>query len=288
MSLTVTDLKFHYNTSQHCHYHFRLTKGQRVGLIGRNGAGKSTLLKLIAGELSAKSGEVSINGSALTRQPQQYLSKLGYVPDQFPDDKGYRVTDFLTLVLACKNISRSLDDLLADQGLTQLNIGELLPLSLQQLSLGQKQRLSLVQALLSQPECLIMDEPLNGLDPTQQQQFWQILKQQTNNTCALIASHHLVDLAEHCQRLLFIDDHRLVLDLNLDSIKYMAVNTSIINNTKINETDALLHDKVIGFQQEQNFNQYLLQNDSNILLSGKTLTVLTELFRYQASGEWQW
>ena len=86
MSLTVTDLKFHYNTSQHCHYHFRLTKGQRVGLIGRNGAGKSTLLKLIAGELSAKSGEVSINGSALTRQPQQYFSKLGYVPDQFPDD----------------------------------------------------------------------------------------------------------------------------------------------------------------------------------------------------------
>ena len=98
----------------------------------------------------------------------------------------------------------------------------------------------------------------------------------------------MADLAEHCQRLLFIDDHRLVLDLNLDSIKFMAVNTSIISKTEINETDALLHDKVIGFQHEQDFNQYLLQNDSKILLSGKTLTVLTELFRYQASGEWQW
>lgn len=288
MTLTVSDLTFRYNTAQQCHYHFRLANGQRTGLIGRNGAGKSTLLKLIAGELTAETGEISITGSTLSKQPEHYFSKLGYVPDQFPDDNRYRVSDFLLLALACKSSSLTIDELTVDKRLSHLKINELLPLTLNRLSLGQKQRVSLTQALIDHPECLIMDEPLNGLDPTQQQQFWQTLSQQPDNQCALIASHHLADLSEHCQRLLFIDNHCIVLDINLTSVLYMAINNKALSQADVTDTDFLLHNKIIGFQSEHQLTQYLSSHQSDTLFSGATLAVLNELFRYQASGEWQW
>ncbi len=287
MPLNVSELRLPFSSHQ-TRLSFSLNSHQICGLIGANGAGKSSLLKLISGEIPVKDDVIELNQCSLFRQPARYKSQLGYMPDIFPADPHYTVRTFLTFCALCQQVATNNLSKVIDEIIEQLQLNELSNRRLTQLSLGQKQRVSLAQALINQPKLLLLDEPLNGLDPSQQEHFWQLLKQHHGEACVLIASHHLADLFNHCHRLLILDQQQLVADIDFQQHLFLSILNSPVELTEPSSTVHRLHPKVFAFsstEQTQAFNQ---KHSSEVLLSGKLAQTLPQLFRYLATGEWQW
>jgi ABC-type multidrug transport system ATPase subunit len=285
--LTVNQLKLPFSSHQ-AELLFTLEDRQITGLIGTNGAGKSSLLKLLSGELAIDSDSVTLNHHSLFYAPESYKSQLGYMPDTFPADPQFTVQSFLTWSAVCQltptdKIKQRLASIMQ-----QLHLEELKDRRLTQLSLGQKQRVSLAQALLKQPKLLLLDEPLNGLDPSQQEHFWQLLKHHHGDACVLVASHHLADLFHHCHRLLILDQQQLVCDIDFQQHRYLSILHQPLEHPIDQSLVHQLHPKLLAFNDKsscENFNQHIADK---LLLSGELNHTLPQVFRFQATGEWQW
>ncbi len=282
MSLTLKNLKFRFSDKYFFGpFNCQLNSGETVGLIGANGAGKSTLIKLLCGEIHPTCGDVCIDEHSLALSALEYKRKLGYMPDSFPLDKHFTVKTFIEFIATAKGMSEQFtqqrwEDLSSKLGLTDLN-----KMRLNSLSLGQRQKLSLAQAILNQPSCLILDEPLNGLDPAQQENFWQILEAFTEKPTILMASHHLSDLLAHCDRLLIMDQLQLVADFHLQRTCYLIAYQS----------DNANRDKALSkFRIFDDYNEYHkeLGHSPHIFLHGSIEEALPQLFRHHAVGEWTW
>jgi ABC-2 type transport system ATP-binding protein len=285
--LTVSQLKLPFAPKPTA-INFTLEDRQITGLIGTNGAGKSSLLKVLSGELTLNGDSVTLNQYSLYRNPEQYKAQLGYMPDIFPADPQFSVSGFLHWCAVCKQIPSPQIRPKVNHLLEQLQLQQLARRRLNQLSLGQKQRVSLAQALLASPNLLLLDEPLNGLDPSQQEQFWQLLKHNHGNACVLVASHHLADLFHHCQRLLILEQQRLVCDINFQQHRFISVlKQALAPGFSLDELDQL-HPKLLAFRDQTVFTEFNRQHSSKLLLSGTLSDTLPQVFRLQATGEWQW
>jgi|SRR5690554_1531875 len=160
-----------------------------VLFLGANGAGKSSLLKLLAGVSQVSSGKIL----------SQATARIGWMPEpaRFYDYLTVREHMFLQAdLLALKNPLSAVNGLMEEWQL--LEVDDYLA---KHLSLGYRQRLSLAMALLGQPNVLLLDEPMNGMDPSLLQQFKIFLSATKNQTLVLMATHLLAeasDLADHC------------------------------------------------------------------------------------------
>ena len=149
----------HYKASNEISIHVQ--RGDIYGLIGRNGAGKTTLMKMIGGLSHPTSGSFEIRGSK-GENTEQMMSKVGILienPGLYPNMTAMQNLKTKALALGIKD-DKFLEGLLEEVGLA--NTGKK---KAKQFSLGMKQRLGIAMALVNQPELLILDEPINGLDP---------------------------------------------------------------------------------------------------------------------------
>lgn len=177
------------------HVNIHVGKGSIYGLVGDNGAGKSTLLKLLAGHSFATEGEICLFGKHEEKELQNVRKNIGCMIEQpgfFPN-----MTVEQTLKYYC--IQKGIPD--------TKKIGELLMLTgieekrnskCKNLSLGQKQRLGLAIAMMGEPQLLILDEPINGLDPSGIIEFRNLLQRlnQEKNITILLSSHILSELQQ--------------------------------------------------------------------------------------------
>ncbi len=281
MSLTVQQLNISLNGQQNARYSFKLQAQEYVGLVGINGAGKSTLIKALTDQIKITDGDAIIEQCCLTKEPLRYKSFLGYMPDQFP-----LINESVTQFLHLASMSKQLSQFDTEQWLAHFNLLHLKNRSVKNLSLGERQRLSLAQALLAQPKCLVLDEPLNGLDPAQQDLFWQQLKQRSENASLLIASHHLNDILNHCSRLLILEQHQLVADIEFAQNQYLFIASHPIE-TEETSLSCVGHN-LFGFSTESQLNNFQAQFKDQELIVGDLFHALPMLFRYQANGEWKW
>ncbi len=141
-----------------------------IGLVGPNGAGKTTLLHLIVGLLAPSTGSLKVFGVDPQKQPEQILSKVGFVAQEHPLLKSFTVEDMLTFG---RKMNAHWDSNFAMKRLKQLNI----PLHQKtgKLSGGQQAQVALILALAKNPELLILDEPVASLDPLARREFQQLL-----------------------------------------------------------------------------------------------------------------
>ncbi|MCO7224459.1 ABC transporter ATP-binding protein [Pleionea sp. CnH1-48] len=283
--LTVDALAFEQNNYSLTPLSFSLSPGEKAGLLGVNGAGKSTLLKLIVGELSASSGDVLLNNKSLIHTPEQTKTLLGYMPDVFPAAAHFTVKELLNWIGLGKGISSQELPLKVNAVIERFDLSELASRRLNQLSLGQRQRVSLAQALLNAPQLLLMDEPLNGLDPAQQESFWQQLDHLPDACICLIASHNLHEIIRYCKRLLLMSEQSIVLDCNIDAHSYFVVYK---NSAPERLAASSIHSQILSVNDSETLNQLRQKDQEQLLLSGNALDVLKQLFRLQATGEWQW
>ena len=187
---------------------------QVVTLLGPNGAGKSTLLKSIAAHLQCPQGEITLNGVSANVHRLRYMQNIGYMPEQAMIIPELTVEEQLQLMAKSKSLEYADKDFQRVIDLCQLT-GVIHKRSCQ-LSLGFKQRLNLAQALLNKPALLIMDEPLNGLDPHLIIEFRNIIKQLKKHSLIIISSHYLAEAQAISDRVLIMQKGKILDDIDVE------------------------------------------------------------------------
>ena len=171
----------------------QLAKGDIFGLVGRNGAGKTTLLKCIAGIVLPNSGSIELFGESDPKKLHISRSKIGGIIEKPPIDEDLSAWDNLKLCAIRMGIGdERIKEVLETVGLTSHGDAALNKEHVKTFSLGMKQRLGIAIALLGKPELMILDEPLNGLDPEGIMWFKELVLDLNKQGVSFIISSHLL------------------------------------------------------------------------------------------------
>lgn len=192
----------------------KLKKGEIYGLIGQNGAGKSTLIKLITQIIAPSQGTVSILGS---RTPKEWTTALHHVGSVIETPVAHQhLSAYDNLRFYCLDRGIKKPDNLIKETLDYVGLSQTGAKKFRDFSLGMKQRLGIAIAILSRPDLLILDEPINGLDPVGIQEFREMvlrLNRELGMTL-IISSHILSELYLVASRFGFIHQGRLIQELS--------------------------------------------------------------------------
>lgn len=191
---------------------FSIPRGQIVAFLGPNGAGKSTTMKILTGFLAASEGSASIGGLDIRKDRLKAVARLGYLPENGPLYLDMTPQELLRFFgeargLKGKKLSGRIEfvnSLCAIEQVLEKPIGKL--------SRGYRQRVGLAQALLHDPEVLIMDEPTAGLDPNQIRDFRTNISKLGESKTILISTHILQEAEAVAQRVLLVNDGKLMFD----------------------------------------------------------------------------
>ena len=201
---------------------FNLNAGEIVGYIGVNGAGKSTTIKMLTGVLMPTSGNISVLGRDPHRQRVDNARDIGVVFGQ----RSQLWWD-LALIESLNLIARIYDvhpvkyRLMLNQFTETLELDELLKIPVRNMSLGQKMRSELAAALIHEPKIVYLDEPTIGLDLLVKERIRDFIKKEcvSKGMTVMLTTHDLGDIEELCQRVIIIDDGRIIYDGPIDTIK---------------------------------------------------------------------
>ncbi len=189
--------------------------GEFFCLLGPNGAGKTTTLKLITGLLKPTSGKITIEGYDINKEPIQAKRLLGYIPDiPFLYDKltPAEFLNFIKDLYGADNVGNSLLSLFEME-----NYKDIL---LEELSHGMRQRICFCAMLLHNPSCIVIDEPMVGLDPKSAHLAKRVLKERSKMGASIILSTHQLSLAEElADRVGIIHRGKLIADDSPLSLK---------------------------------------------------------------------
>ena len=188
---------------------FSVEKGEVLGFLGPNGAGKTTTMRILTCFMPATSGSASVAGFDVFEDSLNVRKRLGYLPETVPLYTDMQVPTYLRFVAGLKDvpwkeINKRVDRVMEQVGLTHMAhkfVGEL--------SKGYRQRVGLGQALINDPEVLILDEPTNGLDPTQIIEIRALIKSLAGERTIILSSHILPEVSTLCQRVIIIDEGKL-------------------------------------------------------------------------------
>jgi len=185
-----------------------IQRGQRVALIGSNGAGKTTLIRCLLGQYNC-SGEVTIDDLSPRESRQQVLSKVGFVP-QLPPPLRMPVGQLIRFAASlCGAGPRRMIEVAQQLG---FDAQQFTRQPFVKLSGGQKQKLLIAIALGRDSELLVMDEPAANLDPEARHILFKLLAQKQESAAMLISSHRLDEVASLVNRVVEMDQGRIVLD----------------------------------------------------------------------------
>lgn len=193
---------------------FVLERDKVTGLIGPNGSGKTTLLEIVAGLLSADSGNLRISG--LDESVNRRRGSLFYLPDNlvpYPDVPVSKVCAFFCAMFSTPDLAR-------DKVMEQLGIVSVLNKRAGELSKGFRKRLCLAISLWSPQPFLLLDEPFDGFDLRQTLSIIEVLKETASSGRALLLSiHQLSDAEKICERFLLLNQGRLVAQGGLSDLR---------------------------------------------------------------------
>ncbi len=185
---------------------FTVKPGRIVGLVGPNGAGKSTIMKAILGLFNYNSGKISIDGSPVSPTSHKVLKKVGALieyPGIYPFLTGVQ---HLRLFSSDEITMEQINELVA-----KLKMDKYIDRKAKSYSLGMKQKLGIALALVNHPEFVILDEPMNGLDPQANMDLRNIISDlAAQGTTFLISSHILSELEKLVDDLVVIDQGEIV------------------------------------------------------------------------------
>lgn len=189
---------------------FTIEEGEIVGLLGLNGAGKSTILKTLGTLLPATEGEAFIAGFSVLNQAEDVRKHIGYLPDTPPLYDEMTIRHYLEFVARLKGVSKADLKSHVEEALRNTNLTDVQEQKLSELSHGYRQRTNIAQALVHRPKVLILDEPINGLDPVQIVEMRDLILSLRKKHTVILSSHILSEITRTCDRILVIDKGRLV------------------------------------------------------------------------------
>lgn len=183
---------------------FEIPRGQVVGLLGPNGAGKTTTIRMITGFTPPDEGRVLIDGDDITLAPARARRKIGYLPESAPLYGEMTVRDYLLFRSKLYGMARSDRRAAIERAMERCWLSDVAGRRVGQLSKGFKQRVGLAGALLHGPDVLVLDEPTNGLDPTQVSETRTLIRELGAQRTLLISSHVLTEIERLCDRVIVL------------------------------------------------------------------------------------
>ncbi len=189
---------------------FTVDRGEILGFLGPNGAGKSTTMRILTGYLAASSGNVTICGFPVTTQPEEAKRRIGYMPENNPLPEDMRVSEYLYYRGRLKEVARRSLGPRIDEVLELCDLKRIRHKIIGRLSKGYRQRVGIAEAILAEPPVIIMDEPTIGLDPHQILIVRDLIASLRGRMTVIISSHILPEIEVTCDRVLIINQGRLV------------------------------------------------------------------------------
>ncbi len=198
---------------------FTVDEGTILGFLGPNGAGKSTAMNIITGYLSATEGSVTVSGYNTLDNPNEVKRLIGYLPEIPPLYVDMTVAEYLNFMYDLKKVKLPRADHIKE--ICELTkISHVYKRLIGNLSKGYRQRVGIAQALLGNPPVLILDEPTVGLDPKQIIEIRELVTRLGRNHTIILSSHILSEIQAVCERVIIINNGRLVADGMTDTLAH--------------------------------------------------------------------
>lgn len=269
---------------------FHVQKGAVYGLVGPNGAGKSTLLRHITGVFRQDSGQILVDGEEVYENPA-VKSKIAYIPD---DMFYFRQSNIVDMKNYYKEIYPKFDDELFEK------LFECFPSidkkkNIRRMSKGMQKQTAFLLAIAMRPEILILDEPVDGLDPVMRRQIWSIILNAVSeeDMTVMVSSHNLRELEDVCDHVGIMNKGSIIIERSLSELQSsvskvqiafsgevpsLTGELNIMNHTSMGKVQTLI---IKGDQQEI---KDKLKSYNPILMDMLPLT-LEEIFIYELGGE---
>lgn len=207
---------------------FRVKAGEVLGFLGPNGAGKTTTMKAISCFIKPEEGDILVGGYSIHEHPEMIKKNIGYLPENNPLYQEMNIIDFLEFIAKIHGIPKYLiPERILDMVRTCGLEGEKHKL-ICELSKGYQQRVGLAQALIHDPEILILDEPTTGLDPNQIVEIRELIKRIGKEKTVILSSHILAEVEATCDRILIINNGRIVVDGTAAELRKQAQGSEIL------------------------------------------------------------
>lgn len=236
----------------------KLEKGNIYGFVGQNGAGKTTLIRLITGLSFPTSGELYLFGQTGEKKLQEQRKRLGCMvetPALYPNMTAYQN-------LEIQRIQRGIPDKkVIEDTLELVGLKDTGKKKAKDFSLGMKQRLGIALALINDPEFLILDEPVNGLDPVGIVEIRELIKRlnKEKGMTILISSHILEELYQTADHYIIISNGKI-----LESLTQEELNEKCKKHIAINVDDVSIAATIL--EEELHTNNYQIMPDKTIRL----------------------
>jgi ABC-2 type transport system ATP-binding protein len=189
---------------------FSLHRVEVLGLLGHNGAGKSTVLQILSGVLTPDSGEVSVAGIDLLRQPQQAKARLGFLPEHPPLYRELTVDAYLNFAARLRRMTPAQLPAAIAETRRRCGLESVGKRIIATLSKGYQQRVGIAQAIIHQPDVIILDEPTVGLDPAQLREIRTLIRELGDHHSVILSTHLLQEITSVCDRVEVMRQGRLV------------------------------------------------------------------------------
>lgn len=207
----------------------KFEKGQIYGFLGPNGAGKSTTMNIITGYLAATSGEVTICGHDIYKEPEKAKSHIGYLPEIPPVYNDMTVKEYLKFACELKKIKKDQIMSEVDRVMKLTSVDDVCDRLINNLSKGYRQRVGFAGAIIGSPDIIILDEPTVGLDPTQIKEIRDLIKTLADSHTVILSSHILSEISEVCTHVFIINKGKIIANDTIDKIQGLLSSNQILD-----------------------------------------------------------
>lgn len=207
---------------------FEVGEGEVFGFLGSNGAGKSTTIKMLCGILSPTSGDANVGGFSIRDNPDMVKRNIGYMSQKFSLYNDLTVAENINFFGGVYGLK---EQILRDRKKWVLEISELQNkenTSASSLAVGYKQRLALGCAVIHEPKIVFLDEPTGGVDPISRRRFWDLINDLSEKGTTVFVTTHYLDEAEFCNRIILIDEGKLIANGSPDELKKKYITNPVI------------------------------------------------------------
>ena len=269
-------------------FSLEVKKGHICGLIGPNGAGKTTIMKMMAGLTLPDNGEMSLWGDSTNLDKNR--KRMSFMIESPIIDPEMTARQNLTYLRYVRGVAdkNKIDEVLEFTGLSDTGKKKA-----KHFSLGMKQRLGIAMSLLTDPEIMVLDEPVNGLDPEGIVEVRHMLQKLSDerNVTIIISSHLISELSELCTDYTIINHGKLIVSLSAEELSEQCKSYICVRTDNMEKTTAILEEK-LSLKDYKVFHDeelHIFEKLDKVALISKTITdngiVITRLCEEHASLE---
>lgn len=206
---------------------FSVRQNEVVGLLGVNGSGKSTIMQMISGVLPVSTGRIIISGHDMFEFPKDAKKNIGFLPEQPPLYKDLYVDEYLCYAGRLRGLNKKQLTQAVAYSKQKCGLNDVNQSLIKNLSKGFQQRVGIAQAIIHSPKVLILDEPSSGLDLNQIIEIRKLISELGTAHSVILSTHILPEVQSVCNRVLIINQGKLVLDKYVDKLNDSTHNTVI-------------------------------------------------------------